>query len=134
VAADPLSQVFSALADPTRRDIVARLAVADAAVSELAEPYDISVQAVSKHLRVLEDAGLVTRPGEGARRPAHLDAEVFDLMTKWIERYRRQAEERYQRLDAVLAAMPDEPAGPAPKAVSPSRPNRGRDTPTGGTR
>ena len=134
MAADPLSQVFSALADPTRRDIVARLAVADAAVSELAEPYDMSVQAVSKHLRVLEDAGLVTRPGEGARRPAHLDAEVFDLMTKWIERYRRQAEERYQRLDAVLAAMPDEPAGPAPKAVSPSRRNRGRDTPTGGTR
>ena len=108
MAADPLSQVFSALADPTRRDIVARLAVADAAVSELAEPYDISVQAVSKHLRVLEDAGLVTRPGEGARRPAHLDAEVFDLMTKWIERYRRLAEERFQRLDAVLAALDDE--------------------------
>jgi DNA-binding transcriptional ArsR family regulator len=112
VAADPLSRAFSALADPTRRDIVARLAVGDAAVSELAEPYDISVQAVSKHLRVLEDAGLVTRPGDGARRPAHLEAEVFDLMTKWIERYRREAEERYQRLDALLAQMPDEPTHP----------------------
>ena len=134
MAADPLSQVFSALADPTRRDIVARLAVADAAVSELAEPYDISVQAVSKHLRVLVDAGLVTRPGGGARRPAHLDAEVFDLMTKWIERYRRQAEERYQRLDAVLAAMPDEPTTPITKTVSPSPRTRGGGTPTGGTR
>jgi len=109
MSADPLSRVFSALADPTRRDMVARLAAGDAAVNELAEPYDISVQAVSKHLRVLEDAGLVSRPGTGARRPVHLDAEVFDLMTKWIERYRREAEERYRRLDAVLRDMPDEP-------------------------
>jgi DNA-binding transcriptional ArsR family regulator len=108
-APDQLSQVFAALADPTRRDLVARLAVGDAAVGELAEPYDISVQAVSKHLRVLEDAGLVTRPGEGPRRPVHLDAGVFDLMTKWIERYRRQAEERFRRLDHVLATLPDDP-------------------------
>jgi DNA-binding transcriptional ArsR family regulator len=113
VSADPLSRVFSALADPTRRDIVARLASGDAAVNELAEPYAISVQAVSKHLRVLEDAGLVSRPGEGARRPAHLEAEVFDLMTRWIERYRREAEERYQRLDDLLAAMPDQTATPS---------------------
>jgi DNA-binding transcriptional ArsR family regulator len=125
-AADQLSRVFSALADPTRRDIVARLAAGDTAVNELAEPYDISVQAVSKHLRVLEDAGLVTRPGEGARRPAHLDAEVFDLMTKWIERYRRQAEERYQRLDAVLAAMPTEPTTEPTTTRSTTTPNPGR--------
>lgn len=105
--ADALSQVFSALADPTRRDIVARLAVADATVTELAEPYSVSVQAVSKHLRVLEGAGLVSRSRDAQRRPVHLEAEVFDLMTAWIERYRRQAEERYSRLDAVLAAMPD---------------------------
>jgi DNA-binding transcriptional ArsR family regulator len=110
VSADPLSQVFSALADPTRRDIVARLAVGDATVNELAEPYDVTLQAVSKHLRVLEDAGVVTRSRDGQRRPAHLDAEVFDLMTKWIERYRQQAEERYRRLDALLETMPDEPA------------------------
>lgn len=103
--ADELSRVFAALADPTRRDIVARLSVADATVSELAEPYDVSIQAVSKHLKVLEEAGLVTRSREAQRRPVHLDAEVFDLMTKWIERYRRQAEERYQRLDVVLAEM-----------------------------
>jgi DNA-binding transcriptional ArsR family regulator len=107
VSADPLSKVFSALADPTRRDMVARLTVADATVNELAEPYDVSVQAVSKHLKVLEGAGLVTRSREAQRRPVHLEAEVFDLMTKWIERYRRQAEERYRRLDAVLAELDD---------------------------
>ena len=104
---DQLSQVFSALADPIRRDIVARLSTADATVNELARPYDVSLQAVSKHIRVLEDAGLVTRTRDAQRRPVHLDAEVFDLMTKWIERYRRQAEARYRRLDAVLAEMND---------------------------
>ena len=108
MSADPLSRAFSALADPTRRDMVARLTVADATVGELAEPYEVSLQAVSKHLRVLEDAGLVTRSKQAQRRPVHLEAEVFDLMTKWIERYRRQAEERYRRLDQVLADMPDE--------------------------
>ena len=108
MAADALSRVFAALADPTRRDMVARLTVADATVGELAEPYAMSVQAVSKHLKVLEDAGLVSRGREAQRRPVHLEAEVFDLMTRWIERYRRQAEERYTRLDAVLAAMPDD--------------------------
>jgi DNA-binding transcriptional ArsR family regulator len=114
MATDPLSRVFSALADPTRRDMVARLAGGDATVGELAEPYDVTVQAVSKHLRVLEDAGLVSRTREAQRRPVHLEAEVFDLMTKWIERYRREAEQRYRRLDAVLAAMPDEGAEPTP--------------------
>jgi DNA-binding transcriptional ArsR family regulator len=105
---DRLSRVFAALADPTRRDIVARLAVGDATVGQLAAPYDVSVQAVSKHLRVLETAGLVSRSRDAQRRPCHLEAEVFDLMTKWIDRYREQAEQRFRRLDAVLAAMPDE--------------------------
>ncbi|MFG3257152.1 ArsR/SmtB family transcription factor [Streptomyces sp. NPDC048172] len=105
---DRLSQVFAALADPTRRDIVARLATGDATVNELAEPYEVSLQAVSKHIRVLEDAGLVSRSKEAQRRPCHLQPEVFDLMTKWIERYRREAEDRFRRLDAVLARM-DEP-------------------------
>ena len=102
---DQLSAVFAALADPTRRDLVARLAVGDATVGELAAPYDVSVQAVSKHLQVLERAGLVTKGRDAQRRPVHLEAEVFDLMTKWIERYQRRAEERSQRLDAVLADM-----------------------------
>jgi DNA-binding transcriptional ArsR family regulator len=108
VAADPLSRVFSALADPTRRDIVARLADGDATVRDLAEPYDMTVQAISKHLKVLEDAGLVTRSRQAQRRPVHLEAEVLDLMTKWIERYRRNAEERYRRLDTLLHTMPDD--------------------------
>jgi len=105
MAADQLSRVFAALADPTRRDIVARLATRDATVNELAAPYDVSVQAVSKHLRVLEDAGLVSGSKDAQRRPRHLEADVFDLMTKWIERYRREAEDRFRRLDAVLEQM-----------------------------
>lgn len=105
MADDPLSRVFAALADPTRRDMVARLAAGDATVGELAEPYDVSMQAVSKHVRVLADAGLVTQSRDAQRRPCHLEAEVFDLMTKWIDRYRQQAQERYERLDDVLAEM-----------------------------
>ncbi len=108
MAEDQLSRVFAALADPTRRDIVARLATQDATVGELAAPYDVTVQAVSKHLRVLEGAGLVSRSRAAQRRPVHLEAEVFDLMTTWIERYRGQAEERFRRLDEVLAAMDDD--------------------------
>jgi DNA-binding transcriptional ArsR family regulator len=103
--ADQLSRVFAALADPTRRDLVARLTVADATVNELAQPYEVSVQAISKHLKVLEDAGLVTKGRRAQTRPVHLEAEVLDLMTAWIERYRRQAEQRYRRLDAVLAEL-----------------------------
>lgn len=102
---DQLSRVFAALADPTRRNMVARLAVGDATVGELAEPHDISIQAISKHVKVLADAGLVTQTRDAQRRPCHLEAEVFDLMTKWIERYREQAQQRYERLDDVLAEM-----------------------------
>ncbi|MCW2818026.1 MAG: ArsR family transcriptional regulator [Marmoricola sp.] len=105
--ADALDDAFNALADATRRDLVARLTEGDATVGELAAPYAVSVQAISKHLKVLEQAGLVSR-GADRRSPVHLEAEVFDLMTKWIERYRRQAEARYARLDAVLAEMDDE--------------------------
>src|SRR5215469_1114241 len=110
MAADAMSRIFAALADPTRRDMVTRLAAGDATASQLAEPYQMSLQAVYKHLKVLEDAGVVSRPPGPQPRPVRLDAEVFDLMDKWIERYRRQAEERYRRLDSVLAAMNEEPA------------------------
>ena len=103
-ADDRLSRVFSALADPIRRDMVARLTDGDATVGELGSSYQVSLQAVSKHLKVLEDAGLVSRSRDAQRRPVHLEADVFDLMTKWIERYRQQAEERYRRLDDLLAA------------------------------
>lgn len=102
---DELSRVFAALADPTRRDMVARLTTADATVTELAASYDVSMQAVSKHLKVLERAGLVSRSREQQTRPVHLEAEVLDLMTTWIERYRERAEQRNLRLDDVLARM-----------------------------
>jgi len=102
---DQLSHVFAALADPTRRDLVARLTLGDATVGELARPYDISVQAVSKHLTVLAEAGLVSKHPQAQTRLIHLEADMFDLMTSWLERYRRQAEERYARLDTVLAEL-----------------------------
>ena len=124
MAADALARVFAALADPTRRDMVARLAAGDATVNQLAEPYDVTVQAVSKHLKVLEDAGLVSRTKDAQRRPVHLEAKVFDLMIKWIERYRREAEERYRRLDDVLRTMPDTVAPTPP----PKKPKEGGKT------
>ena len=102
---DTLTRVFSALADPTRRDIVARLAEGDATVGQLAEPYRMTLQAVYKHLRVLEDAGLVSRPQGPQPRPVRLETEVLTQMEIWIERYRRRAEQRYRRLDALLATM-----------------------------
>jgi DNA-binding transcriptional ArsR family regulator len=104
---DQLSRLFAALADPTRRDIVSRLVVGDATVGDLAAPYDVSLQAVSKHLKVLEDAGLVSRSREAQRRPVHLEADVLAEMTGWIERHQRAAENRYRRLDAVLAELDD---------------------------
>jgi DNA-binding transcriptional ArsR family regulator len=105
MTADTLSRVFAALADPTRRDMVSRLCEGDATVSRLAEPYGITLQAVYKHLRVLEDAGLVSRPPGPQPRSVRLEAGVFDLMDTWIERHRARAEQRYRRLDALLAEM-----------------------------
>ena len=105
---DELTKVFAALADPTRRDMVARLTAGDATVGELAAPYAVSLQAVSKHLKVLEGAGLISRSRDAQRRPVHLEAAVLARATEWIERYRRRAEARYRRLDAVLAEMDDE--------------------------
>ena len=104
---DTLSKVFTALADPTRRDIVARLSVADATVNQLAEPYRMSLQAVYKHLRVLEQAGVVSRAPGPQPRPVRLEIGALESMDEWIERYRRQAEERYRRLDDVLATLND---------------------------
>lgn len=102
---DVLSRAFAALADPTRRDMVARLAEGDATVSQLAEPYGISLQAIYKHLRVLEDARLVSRPRGPQPRQVRLEVEALDLLDTWIERHRDRVEQRYRRLDAVLAEM-----------------------------
>ena len=103
--ADTLSAAFGALADPTRRSMLTRLAAGDATVTALAADYDLSLQAVSKHLKVLEAAGLVTKTRDAQRRPVHLEPAVLDMMAGWIRPYQREAEARYQRLDDVLAQM-----------------------------
>jgi DNA-binding transcriptional ArsR family regulator len=95
---------FAALADPVRRAIVARLSRGPATVNELAEPFDISLQAVSKHIQVLESAGLVTRSREAQRRPVHLDPAALEHLTAWIDRYRLVHEQAYRRLDALLTS------------------------------
>jgi DNA-binding transcriptional ArsR family regulator len=105
MTADTLTRVFSALADPTRRDIVVRLAEGDATAGQLAEPYRMTLQAVYKHLRVLEDAGLVSRPPGPQPRPVRLETEVLTQLETWIDRYRQRAEQRYHRLDTLLATM-----------------------------
>lgn len=94
---------FAALADPVRRAIIARLSRGPATVNEIAEPFEISLQAVSKHIQVLEHAGLVTRTREAQRRPVHLDGAALEVLTAWIDRYRLLHEQRYRRLDAFLA-------------------------------
>jgi len=99
-----LDRAFAALADPVRRAIIARLSRGSATLGELAEPFAISLQAVSKHITVLEDAGLVWRTREAQRKPVHLDAAALERLTSWIDGYRLQAEAAYRRLDAVLAA------------------------------
>jgi DNA-binding transcriptional ArsR family regulator len=106
---DRLNRAFAALSDPLRRRIVARLAQGDATVNELAEPFSVTLQAVSKHLKVLEDAGLITRRREAQRRPCHLDPEALGRLTAWIESYRQTVEERYERLDALLASQENQP-------------------------
>jgi DNA-binding transcriptional ArsR family regulator len=97
-----LTRVFSALADPVRRDIVARLSNGEATVNELAAPYKMSLQAVSKHLKVLENAGVITRGRDAQRRPCRLNPEALDGLAQWIERYRQRKEEQYERLDDLL--------------------------------
>src|SRR5215210_7694670 len=98
-------RAFMALADPIRRAMVARLSRGPATVNELAEPFDITKQAVSKHIQVLEQAGLVTRTRDAQRRPVHLDPAALERLTAWIDRYRLIAEERFRRLDALLDSM-----------------------------
>src|SRR5262245_42322188 len=102
MATDTLSITFAALADPTRRAILARLAGGDATVNELAEPFAMSLQAISKHVKVLEHAGLVSRGRHAQFRPVHLDAGALDPAVDWIERHRQIWNDRYDRLDAHL--------------------------------
>ncbi|MCW2655538.1 MAG: hypothetical protein QOE41_3503 [Mycobacterium sp.] len=103
-----LDRAFMALADPVRRAIVARLSRGPATVNELAAPFDISKQAVSRHIHVLEHAGLVTRSRDAQRRPVHLDAAALETLTSWIDAYRLTAERHYRRLDALLSTITTE--------------------------
>lgn len=111
---DTLSLTFAALADPTRRAILARLAAGDATVNELAEPFDISLPAVSKHLKVLENAGLITRGRTAQWRPCHLEAEPLRKADDWIGNYRRFWEASFDRLDSYLKEL-QTPDGTKPK-------------------
>ncbi len=117
---DRLSITFSALADPTRRAILARLALGETSVTELAEPFAMSLPAVSKHLKVLEHAGLIVRGREAQWRPCRIEAIALKPVDDWLESYRRLWEERLDRLDAYLqklqaAAAPKKPAARNPK-------------------
>ncbi len=100
-----LDRAFLALADPVRRQLIARLSRGPATVNELAEPFSITKQGVSKHIRVLEAAGLITRTRDGQRRPCHLDPVALETLTAWIDTYRLVAERQFRRLDVVLDTM-----------------------------
>jgi DNA-binding transcriptional ArsR family regulator len=105
MTADHLSTTFAALADPTRRAILARLASGECSVTELAEPFDMSMPAVSKHLRVLERAGLIARGREAQWRPCRLEAAPLKEVAEWAERYRAIWEQRFDRLDTYLQEL-----------------------------
>jgi DNA-binding transcriptional ArsR family regulator len=107
-AFDPLSVVFGALADPTRRAILTRLTEGDATVAQLAAPFRVSQPAISRHLKVLERAGLISRRRRATARLSHLEAEPLREATVWLARYREYWDESYSRLDALLAALQDE--------------------------
>ena len=101
-ALDRLNATFLALADPTRRAILARLALGEASVNELAEPFDMSQPAISKHLKMLERAGLVSRGRDAQRRPCRLEAQPLEAAYLWIERYRQMWDMNFERLDTLL--------------------------------
>ncbi len=105
---DPLTLTFAALADPTRRSMLARLAQGPATVNELAEPFEISLPAISKHLKVLEHAGLVKRGREAQFRPAQLQAAPLKEVNHWLEHYRVNWEENYDRLEEYLSKLQEE--------------------------
>ena len=104
-ANEQLDKAFMALADPVRRAIIARLSRGEATVNELAEPVAVTKQAISRHIQVLERAGLITRTRDGQRRPCHLDPAALEELTGWIDTYRLIAEGQYRRLDAVLDTL-----------------------------
>jgi DNA-binding transcriptional ArsR family regulator len=114
-ADDRLDRAFAALSDPVRRRIIARLSRGQATVNELAEPFEITKQAVSKHIQVLEQAGLVTRTRDAQRRPVHLNAAQLEALTAWIDKYRLIHEEQFRRLDALLDTIDGAESAPNEK-------------------
>jgi DNA-binding transcriptional ArsR family regulator len=115
---DQLDATFAALADPTRRALLSRLASGDATVNELAEPFDLTVQAVSKHLKVLERSGLISRGRQAQYRPCHLEAAELTAASDWIERHRQIWSERFDKLDQHLRDIQqpsEQPPAPHPK-------------------
>src|SRR5581483_9429837 len=125
---DAISNTFSALADPTRRAILARLALGETSVTQLAEPFAMSMPAVSKHLKVLERAGLITRGREAQWRPCRIDVEALRPVDEWLENYRRIWEERFDRLDDYLRELQakDGKAPGKPKEAKKERNHGGR--------
>jgi|SRR6185437_5297704 len=105
MAIDPLTATFSALADPTRRSILAQLAQGEATVNELAAPFDISLPAISRHLKVLEAAGLITRGREAQWRPCRLESAPLQRLDGWLDSYRRHWEQSFNKMDAYLEAL-----------------------------
>jgi DNA-binding transcriptional ArsR family regulator len=112
VTADELSSVFAALADPTRRAILARLAQGEATVNELAAPFPVSLQAISKHLKVLERAGLIVRGRDAQWRPCRLDPAPLRHVETWMQQYRQFWVERYEQLDSYLRELEEESSEP----------------------
>ena len=109
MSTDQLSSIFSALADPTRRAILARLATGSASVTELAAPFEMSLPAVSKHLKVLERAGLIARSREAQWRPCRIETAPFREVASWLEEYRRLWDDSFDRLDAYLTTLQAHP-------------------------
>jgi DNA-binding transcriptional ArsR family regulator len=105
---ETLDRAFMALGDPVRRALIARLSRGEATVNELAEPFAITKQAVSRHIQVLESAGLITRSRDGQRRPCHLNPAALEALTSWIDEYRLASERRYRRIDAVLETVKEQ--------------------------
>ena len=118
MSADPLSTTFAALADPTRRAILARLSSGEVSVSELAEPFDMTLPAVTKHLNVLERAGLIARGRDAQWRPCRLQAAPLKEASSWIDTYREHWEQRLDRLDAYLQTLQAKEAATPPKPVA----------------
>jgi DNA-binding transcriptional ArsR family regulator len=110
---DQLSVVFGALADPTRRAILSRLTGGDATVAELAAPFSVSQPAISRHLKVLEQAGLISRSRRATARLSHLEAQPLQDATRWLARYREYWQQSHDRLGELLAALQQDQAGPA---------------------